>query len=53
MFAYAMALVAGEVEARKFKLDGDPGRSAPKARQGVDIRMPGGGQGFKPLEASK
>lgn len=46
--AYAMGLVAGEVEARKFGLARDPGKQQPKQRTGVDIRMPGGAMGRKP-----
>jgi hypothetical protein len=49
-FAYAMGLIAGEVEARKFGLDRDPGRSEARVRKGVDLRLPGGGHGFKPTE---
>lgn len=50
MFAYAMALVAGEVEARKFGLDGDPGKPQDPVQRGAMLRMPGGVQGLKPTE---
>lgn len=47
-FAYAMAIVAGEVEARKFEGLTGFGRSGPKPRTGTEIQMPGGAKGWKP-----
>ena len=47
--AYAMALVADEIEAKKFGIEPKEG---PQPRPGVDVRMPGGGVGWKPTGPS-
>lgn len=52
-FAYAMAIVAGEVESRKFEGLAGFGRSGPAPRTGTQIRMPGGRVGTKPGRTSE
>jgi hypothetical protein len=48
-FTYAMALVADEIEAKKFGIHPDQQEgSGAKSRAGTEIRMPGGSIGFKP-----
>jgi hypothetical protein len=48
-FAYAMGLVAGEVEARKHGMASEEAPSQTRRGPSIEMRMPGGAVGSKPM----